>query len=94
MDMIRISHEQDVTIVTPQVRRIDSAVAPAFKEAVLKLEKKIIVKVLERHQWNRKKAARALNIWRPNGHLLFHTWLYRIYEDVPYDLATLKPAKG
>lgn len=37
MDMIRISHEKDVTIVTPQVRRIDSAVAPAFKEAVLKV---------------------------------------------------------
>lgn len=39
-------------------------------------------------------AARALNTWRPHGHLLFHNWIYRIYEDVPYDLATLKPAKG
>ena len=36
-NMIKVSHEQDVTIVTPQVKRLDSAVAPAFKEAVLKV---------------------------------------------------------
>ena len=37
MDMIKVSQEQDVTVVTPQVKRLDSAVAPAFKEAVLKV---------------------------------------------------------
>jgi anti-sigma B factor antagonist len=37
MEMIKLSHEQDVTVVTPQVKRLDSAVAPAFKEAMLRV---------------------------------------------------------
>ena len=37
MDIINVSHEQNVAIIRPATRRLDSAVAPAFKEAVLKL---------------------------------------------------------
>ncbi|WP_194715180.1 STAS domain-containing protein [Noviherbaspirillum soli] len=37
MDIINISREQNVAIIRPATKRIDSAVAPAFKEAVLKL---------------------------------------------------------
>lgn len=29
------------------------------------------------------------NTWRANGYLLFYNWIYRMYEDVPYDLAVL-----
>ncbi|MEO5937360.1 MAG: helix-turn-helix domain-containing protein, partial [Terriglobales bacterium] len=32
------------------------------RQAVRKIERTIILKVLQAHQWNRKKAARALNI--------------------------------
>src|SRR3954468_17316027 len=32
------------------------------RQAVRKIERSIILKMLEQHQWNRKKAARALNI--------------------------------
>src|SRR5437764_3785952 len=32
------------------------------RQAVRKIERNIILKMLEQHQWNRKKAARALNI--------------------------------
>lgn len=37
MDMLNVRHEQDVAIVRPQAKRLDSAVAPAFKEAMLTL---------------------------------------------------------
>lgn len=42
-----VSHEQGVAVVAPQVRRLDAAVAPAFKEQVVALaqagEKRIVV---------------------------------------------------
>lgn len=37
MDIINVSREQNVAIIRPATKRLDSAVAPAFKEAVLKL---------------------------------------------------------
>ncbi|MFL6716740.1 MAG: STAS domain-containing protein [Burkholderiaceae bacterium] len=37
MDIINVSREQNVAIIRPASRRLDSAVAPAFKEAMLKL---------------------------------------------------------
>jgi homoserine O-succinyltransferase/O-acetyltransferase len=28
---------------------------------------------------------KLVNRWRPHGYLLFSNWMYRLYEDVPYD---------
>lgn len=28
---------------------------------------------------------KVINRWRPYGYLLFSNWMYRLYEDVPYD---------
>lgn len=34
-------------------------------------------------------ASGATNSWRPGGYLLFYNWIYRMYEDVPYNLAAV-----
>ena len=45
---------------------------------------------LPAHYFRGDDAASApSNSWRANGYLLFYNWIYRMYEDVPYDLATL-----
>jgi homoserine O-succinyltransferase/O-acetyltransferase len=41
---------------------------------------------------NDSMEAGPTNDWRSQGFLLFHNWIYRIYENVPYDLSTL-PAR-
>lgn len=37
MDLIAVSHEGGVAVVAPTMRRLDAAVAPAFKQAVVKV---------------------------------------------------------
>lgn len=34
----------------------------------------------------------AVNSWRGQGYLLFYNWIYRMYEDVPYNLSALDEA--
>lgn len=34
---------------------------------------------------------KPVNHWRPHGYLLFSNWIYRLYEDVPYDVGVSHP---
>lgn len=37
MDMLAVSHERGVAVVAPTIRRLDASVAPAFKQAVVRV---------------------------------------------------------
>ena len=58
------------------------------RQAVHELERKIILKVLQHHHWNRKQAARALNI-------SYRALLYKIRDaGLPSNRGPRRPASG
>jgi transcriptional regulator with PAS, ATPase and Fis domain len=58
------------------------------RQAVRELERKVILKVLQNHHWNRKQAARALSI-------SYRALLYKIRDaGLPSNRAAKRPADG